>query len=65
MPRLGGRETFLRLKELNPAVKAIFATGYGVEEKERELLSSGALGIIQKPYDLSVVENEIRRALQS
>jgi two-component system, cell cycle sensor histidine kinase and response regulator CckA len=65
MPRLGGRDTFLRLKELNPALKALFATGYGVEEKERELLDTGALGIIQKPYDLSAVENEIRRALQS
>jgi two-component system, cell cycle sensor histidine kinase and response regulator CckA len=63
MPHLGGRETYLRLKEMNPRVKAIFATGYGIDDKTQELLSTGVLGIIKKPYEMSTVESEIRGVL--
>ncbi len=63
MPHLGGRETYLRLKEMNPQVKAIFATGYGIDDKTQELLSTGVLGIIKKPYEMATVESEIRGVL--
>ncbi|HET6450246.1 MAG TPA: ATP-binding protein [Spirochaetia bacterium] len=63
MPHLGGRETYLRLKEMNPAVKAIFATGYGIDDKTQEILSTGVLGIIRKPYEMTAVEAEIRAVL--
>jgi len=63
MPRLGGRETFLRLKRINPGVKALFATGYGIDDQVQELLATGVLGIIKKPYEMTVVENEIRAVL--
>ncbi len=63
MPKLGGRETYLKLREIDPTIKAFFATGYGVDEKTEELLSTGVLGIIKKPYELAAVEKEIRRAL--
>ncbi len=65
MPRLGGRETFQRLRELDPEVKALFATGYGVDSKTEDLLSTGALGIIRKPYEIETVEKEIRRILDA
>ncbi len=65
MPRLGGRETYLRLRELDPGVKALFATGYGIDDKTEDLLSTGALGIIRKPYEIEAVEKEIRRILDS
>ena len=63
MPRLGGRETFLRLKRINPGVKALFATGYGIDDQVQELLATGVLGIIRKPYEMTAVENEIRAIL--
>jgi two-component system cell cycle sensor histidine kinase/response regulator CckA len=63
MPHLGGRETYLKLREMNPALKAIFATGYGIDDKTQELLATGVLGIIKKPYEMAAVENEIRSVL--
>ncbi|HVO37536.1 MAG TPA: ATP-binding protein [Spirochaetia bacterium] len=63
MPRLGGRETYMKLRELDPEVKALFATGYGIDDKVEDLLATGVLGIIRKPYELSAVEKEIRRVL--
>ncbi len=64
MPRMGGRETYLKIKELNPDVRAFFATGYGVDDIIDELVSMGACGIIRKPYEILTLENEIRRVLR-
>ncbi len=63
MPRLGGREAYLRLKELDPGIRAVFATGYGIDDKVQELLATGVLGIIKKPYEMTAVENEVRAVL--
>ena len=63
MPRMGGRETYVRLKDLNPGIRALFATGYGIDQNTKDLLATGALGIIQKPYEMVSLENEIRRVL--
>jgi DNA-binding NarL/FixJ family response regulator len=63
MPKLGGRETYLRLKQMNPDIRALFATGYGIDDQTQELLATGVLGIIKKPYEMASVESEIRRAL--
>ena len=63
MPKLGGRETYLRLKAMNPGVKVLFATGYGIDDQTQEILATGVLGIIKKPYEMTLVESEIRKVL--
>ncbi len=63
MPRMGGRETFLKLKELNQNVKAILMTGYGRTEEANRILRSGVLGFIQKPFQLNELLFKVRAAL--
>jgi CheY-like chemotaxis protein len=63
MPRMGGRETYLRLKELNPGIRVIFATGYGLDQETQALLATGGLSILNKPYEMTTVENEIRKVM--
>jgi len=53
MPKISGKETFYRLKAINPEVKVIFASGFSNEGSAQELLSYGAKGFIQKPYMIS------------
>jgi len=53
MPKMGGHEAFLKLKEINPHVKALLSTGYSQTGKAQEILDSGVLGFIQKPYQLN------------
>ena len=65
MPRLGGRETWLRLREIDPRVKAVLASGYGLDERVRDLLSLGVLGFLKKPYEISEVEEVVRKALDA
>ncbi len=63
MPRLGGRETLLELKKINPAVKVLFSTGYSQNEKVNEIISLGVTGFIQKPYQVNSLLAKVREVL--
>jgi two-component system, cell cycle sensor histidine kinase and response regulator CckA len=50
MPGLDGRSCFRLLKEINPHVKVLLATGYSLQEERQEMLDDGIVGILQKPF---------------
>lgn len=50
MPKMGGKETFLKLRELNPSLTVILSSGYARDASAQELIDLGAAGFIQKPY---------------
>jgi CheY-like chemotaxis protein len=60
LPRLGGREAFLKMKETRPDVRAIVASGYLEPAIRSELLNAGVLDTIQKPYDFNDLLAKIR-----
>ena len=55
LPRLGGWEAFLKMRELNPELKGILASGYFNPEVRTEIIKSGARDFIQKPYNSAQV----------
>jgi two-component system cell cycle sensor histidine kinase/response regulator CckA len=63
MPRQGGRDTLLKLKKINPAVKVLFSTGYSQNEKVNEILALGVDGFIQKPYQVTNLLSKVREIL--
>ena len=63
LPRLGGREAFLKMKESRPGVRAIVASGYLEPTIRSEMLKAGVLDTIQKPYDFSDLLAKIRLAI--
>jgi two-component system cell cycle sensor histidine kinase/response regulator CckA len=63
MPRQGGRDTLLKLKKINPAVKVLFSTGYSQNEKVNEILALGVDGFIQKPYQVNNLLSKVREIL--
>ncbi len=65
MPRMGGRETFLKLKKLNPKVKALLSTGYSQNGRAQEILESGVKGFLQKPYQINALLSKVRSVLDS
>ncbi len=65
MPKMGGRETFLKLKELNPNVKALLSTGYSQNGKAQEILDSGVMGFVQKPYQVDALLSGVRKVLDA
>jgi PAS domain S-box-containing protein len=52
MPSMGGKETFQRLRQLDPDVKVLFCSGFHCDGTAKELVELGACGFIQKPYTL-------------
>ncbi|MBI3130253.1 MAG: PAS domain S-box protein [Acidobacteria bacterium] len=50
MPGLSGKETFRRLKLLDPEVRVLFCSGFAPDRNLSESLELGALGLVQKPF---------------
>jgi CheY-like chemotaxis protein len=65
MPKMGGRQTYERLQEINPEVKVLLSSGYSENGQAQDILAAGARGFLQKPYDLQAVLHKVREALES
>ncbi|MFC1641135.1 PAS domain S-box protein [Myxococcota bacterium] len=50
MPVMGGRECFRALQKADPLVRVLVCTGHAAEGEAQELLTEGAIGVLQKPY---------------
>jgi CheY-like chemotaxis protein len=65
MPNMGGREAFLRIKEIAPRIRALLSTGYSKNEKAQEILDSGVMGFVQKPYQTGTLLSAVRQVLDA
>jgi two-component system, cell cycle sensor histidine kinase and response regulator CckA len=65
MPRMGGRECYRALKELNPDVRAVLCTGYGFNIAAQELLDEGMLDFISKPFEAGRLSSVVSRTLRA
>ena len=65
MPQMGGAECLEELRKINPQVKALVASGHVPGEQIQQLMQSGALGFVKKPYGLAEILGLIRDALDS
>lgn len=63
MPGLSGEETFERLKEIEPHIRAILASGYSMNGQAIRILDKGCRTFIQKPFALSELSVKIREVL--
>jgi len=63
MPGLGGGETFDRLKQINPNVKVLLASGYTINGQAANIIERGCDGFIQKPFTLLQLSAKIREIL--
>jgi len=63
MPKLGGGEVFLKMKEMDPGVHVLVSSGYSQEGKAQEILSGGALGFVQKPFHVRDLISQVRQGL--
>jgi PAS domain S-box-containing protein len=64
MPRRNGRETFLAMRAVNPAVRALLASGFTLTAEAQGVLNEGILGFIQKPFTLTPLSQQVATALQ-
>jgi two-component system cell cycle sensor histidine kinase/response regulator CckA len=63
MPGLSGRETFYRLKEIDPNIKVLLYSAHSMDEDVHLMLERGALGFVQKPYRIAALSQKIAEML--
>jgi signal transduction histidine kinase/CheY-like chemotaxis protein len=63
MPRMGGKDTFLALRGINPQVKVLLVSGYSIEGEAQMLLQEGAKGFLQKPFRRADLAQAVAKAL--
>ena len=64
MPGMGAGDTYDELRVLDPQIKVLLSSGYGVDEQTNEVLQRGCKGFIQKPFNMKVLSQKIEEVLQ-
>jgi CheY-like chemotaxis protein len=64
MPGIGGSETYDRIKQENPKVKALLSSGYSIDGQASEILEKGCDGFVQKPFTMIKLSGKIREVLE-
>ncbi|MFZ2633068.1 MAG: response regulator [Desulfosalsimonadaceae bacterium] len=64
MPKLGGGETYDRLRAIDPDVRTLLSTGYDIDGEASEILRKGCNGFIQKPFGIEELSAKIREVLK-
>jgi CheY-like chemotaxis protein len=62
MPGIDGIEVLRRVKKSHPAIEVIILTGHGSDADRRVCLELGAFAYLQKPVDIDVLSETLRKA---
>jgi PAS domain S-box-containing protein len=63
LPKLSGWEAFLKMREIQPNVAAVVATGYVDPDQRSEMLTKGVRDFVDKPYAPHQLLKKIRAVL--
>jgi CheY-like chemotaxis protein len=64
MPIMGGKETFAKLKTIDPDIRIIVSTGYSNKSSETLPTGDSADAFLQKPYQLEELSRTMRDVLE-
>jgi CheY-like chemotaxis protein len=64
MPGMTGLEMLPKMKEMRPDVPVIMITAYGDPETRRKAIEGGAEGLLTKPIDFTLLQEEIDTRLE-
>ena len=63
MPGMGGKKCLALLREMDPTVKVIIASGYGSSDITKYPHQFGAAAFLHKPYRLDILTKTVREVL--
>jgi CheY-like chemotaxis protein len=64
MPGMTGLEMLPKVKAIRPEVPVIMITAYGDPDTRRQTIERGAVGLLTKPIDFSLLRHEIDTRLE-
>lgn len=62
MPGMDGIEVLRRIREKNPTMQVILLTGHATLDKGVEAIKLGAMDFMEKPADIDVLTEKIKKA---
>jgi two-component system cell cycle sensor histidine kinase/response regulator CckA len=65
MPEVGGAALLRELRQMGSEVKAVAVTGHIIAEDMDHLKQAGVASVIHKPYDVDILADVIREALDN
>ena len=63
MPEMDGTQTFQALREIDPALKVLVASGFSEDPHVAHLVENGAHGVIPKPFKVDELTKIVREAM--
>ena len=63
MPGMGAGDTCEQLQAIDPGIKVLLFSGFGVDQQTSEVLKRGCKGFIQKPFNMQVLSEKIGEIL--
>ena len=60
MPGMNGKETFDRLKRLDPDIRVLLISGYSQTWQADEIIRQGGIGLLQKPFDIFSLSSKLK-----
>jgi CheY-like chemotaxis protein len=63
MPKMGGRELFMAMQEINPAIRAILASGYSLDGEAQAIVDLGVMTFLQKPFRMGTLAQKVAETL--
>ena len=64
MPRMSGVETLRRLREIDPDVRVLVASGFTGGSEVQQMCDEGVLGMLHKPFVMSELSERVAEALR-
>ncbi|MBN1655935.1 MAG: response regulator [Deltaproteobacteria bacterium] len=64
MPGMDGKEVFYKLKKINPNAKILIISGFDKDDNVDRLLSHGAHGYLQKPFNMQTLSKELETIIR-
>jgi two-component system, cell cycle sensor histidine kinase and response regulator CckA len=61
---MGGKEALLRIREIDPKVRAIVSSGYSNDPVMSDYREYGFVGVLRKPYEADDVIKQLKSALK-
>ena len=63
MPRMNGRDAFIKMRSINRDIKALLISGFSIEGEAQSLIDAGMKGFLQKPFNFSDFAKTVEKAL--